>query len=182
MAKACPQNPFHISPQTRQQMLQPLRAEILHLICGFHEPNEATRAIVENGVSEEHRCPLSTGLTPMMREILWVKCCNRLPARTEHTSFPEAMKALAPDCFRTLGPPLSNILSAARTRDCKQWPLPQSIPAAAAGANDAFIRAHANLSKMLETAFALSLAKEPAPLWSGAAQLHHTARGRSSTD
>lgn len=151
VAKGCQQTQL----ANRAQMLRPLRAEIMHLVCGFHEPNEATRKILRDGVSEAHRCVLSVGLVPMMREILWNRCCRHLPSDSGHTSFPAAIKAAAPDCSLHGGDldALNSVLFGPPARDCAPWQPPQPVPGLAQHSKDAFAAVYTNLSSSMDWAF-----------------------------
>lgn len=102
--KSCPtsSNIWSTSAQEKVSLLQPLRAAILQLVCGFAEPTEASRSIVRHGLPEASRCQVVGSTTPLLREILWNRCCRHLPSETHGLLFDEAMAKAAPGCRQGL--------------------------------------------------------------------------------
>ena len=100
--KGCPRFP-HPSVDADAAKLPALRATILHLVCGFYEPTEEAREVLLHGVDESKRCAMAAAVSPMMREVLWNRCCRHLPAGSKLTTFSDAVRSAAPECMGALG-------------------------------------------------------------------------------
>jgi hypothetical protein len=99
--KGCPRFP-HPSVGADAAKLPALRATILHLVCGYYEPTEEAREILLHGLDESRRCAMAAAVSPMIREVLWNRCCRHLPAGSKLVAFSDAVRSAAPECMAAL--------------------------------------------------------------------------------